>query len=189
MSNETAAEILFGTGTPTPDPTPAPTPASSTPHRSAADVLFDDGTLVAQQAIDAKRDEMFEKLGATAAQHEEIRNTFSTIQRSTKLPPRVVAQIAEGYIQAEIDATHAPDPEAHAAKLAAQTSTHNDALRAKLCDRYGPEEAEALIVRTQQFVNANPALSKILGQHGLGSKPEIFEGIVSYVFSSGLRGR
>lgn len=149
----------------------------------AADVLFSD--TIIKQAVESRDAELFEATGATAAQREQIHNTFTELVKAG-LPANLIAKVAEASLDAEIAAARAVDPEAHAAATEKATEASNREVRASLQMRYGAKEAERLLARADAFVKQNATLSKILGSHGLGSRPDLVEMVVDHVRKSGF---
>jgi hypothetical protein len=73
--------------------------------------------------------------------------------------------------------------------LADQIVKWNTESRAALRATYGAKDGEALLLRVERFVRERPALSKMLGQHGLGSQPDIIAGLAAHVRSTGYTGQ
>ena len=174
------AEKLFGGSAPS-----APAPAGATDDRDTAHQLF--GYSALESAIERRGDELWSVTGVTEAMQRQTRDQFVGIATATSLPEMLVARIAEHYLDGELATFRQDDPEADELALARQVDGWNAELCADLRTRYGAADAEKLLVRAEKFVKAHPALNRILKQHGLGSRPDIVEGIVSHVFSTGYR--
>jgi hypothetical protein len=131
--------------------------------------------------------ELWAAIGADTATQRQMLETFVGIKRSTQLPEGLLTRIAEAHLDGELAAVRQNDPEAATDALHKQVQTWNAEIRETLRSRYGAKEGEQLLARTAKFVKATPALATLLQQHGLGSRPEIVEGIAAHVFSSGYR--
>lgn len=138
-------------------------------------------------AIDRRGPELWEQSGATAAERQQVRDAFIGIARTTALPEPLVATLAESHIN-NLLADARPVKNADAAQvLDQQIAGWNTEARAALRDTFGPNDVEQLLDRTRRFVRAHPALAKVLQQRGLGSRPDIVQGIAAHVFSTGWR--
>jgi hypothetical protein len=49
------------------------------------------------------------------------------------------------------------------------------------------KDSDSMLDKTGRFVRAHPKLDGVLQKHGLGSRPDIVEGLAAPVFSSGWR--
>jgi hypothetical protein len=162
----------------------APPAPAATPTGDAARDFYGDSYIAS--VVDRRAAELWEVTGATEAQRREIRDTFIEIGESG-LPEGVVAILAEHYIDRELAAARQEDPDAAADALDKEIDLRNEELRNNLRLRYGAKDGEQLLERAQRFVRAHPKLAKVLQEHGLGSRPDIVEGIVAHVFSTGWR--
>ena len=203
MQNEkTAASVLFGNDKPAAAPSTgtlvtgldlnAPARQTATPtarsgqasDSTAASVMF--GPVDVEAAVDTRDADLYDTLGATEKQRTEIKDTFVGIAKGSGLLQGLVASITAAYLDAELAAARATDRKAHAEQVESQAVKDSRAARAGLRLRYGATEAEAVLTRTERFVSAHPALSKALGAHGLGSRPEIIAAIAHHVYKNGL---
>ena len=181
------ADKLYGDDVPSATQKPAPPPASAgaTDDRETAHQLY--GYSALESAIDQRGEELWSVTGATEAMQRQTRDQFVGIATATGLPEMLVARIAEHYLDAELATFRQDDPEAAELALARQIDEWNAELRTDLRARYGAVDAEKLLIRAEKFVKSHPALNGILKQHGLGSRPDLVDGIISHVFSTGYR--
>lgn len=175
-AQEQAARVIYDRNAAT--PLPPPTETGEFHSYSPADAVLQqrDGELFAQTGMDP---------GA----RRQMRETFRSIQKTTGLPDTVVAQIADGHVSNLLaGARVSDDPDGDDVGLEQQIAASNAELRERFRAQYGAVDGEKMLDRTVRFVRKHPALAKILQQRGLGSRPEIVEGIAAHVFSTGWRG-
>jgi hypothetical protein len=136
------------------------------------------------QAVDTRGAELW-KVGSGARTQAEIRDWFVDVAR-TGIPDGIVEKLTSGYIDGELAVMRSEDPAAAAEALQTRMRADNEQTREALRTTYGAKEGEALLERMQRFVRAHPKLQSVLAAHGLGSRPDIVEGIAAHVFSQGL---
>jgi hypothetical protein len=105
------------------------------------------------------------------------------------LPLSIVEQIIDGDVaNRHAERRVAEDPDGEAIALAKRIEADTEEARSRIIARYGPKDGPELLERTQRWVKTTqPTLARMLQQRGLGSKPEIVEELVAYVFSNGIR--
>lgn len=138
--------------------------------------------------LDRRDAELFSDAGLGTAERQQLRSTFAEIGK-IGLPDSVVAQIAEGHIDALLAATRVKtDAEAEADETVhlQQIQANNAELREQFARKYGARDGEKLLERTQRFVRSHPKLADLLKENGLGSRIEIVEAVAAHVFSNGL---
>jgi len=170
------------------DPT---NPVTLTPEERAGAKLYDGNAAkqvgIVDTAIESRSAELWGETGANTAQREQLRNTYSAIEASSRLPSAVLVRIIDQDINVRLAAVRpVGDPDAAKHDLATRIAESNTETRRALRDQYGAKEAEELLERASRFVAATPALAQILANPLVGSDPAIVQGIVSYVFSNGL---
>ncbi len=102
------------------------------------------------------------------------------------------AALAEPLIDSDVSQKLAAvrvsdDPDGDDIALDQRIAADTLETRGRLIARYGEKDAAQLLERTKRFVRSKPALARIVNQRGVGSKPEIVEELVAYVFSNGIR--
>jgi hypothetical protein len=118
----------------------------------------------------------------TPGQQAAERTDYSALIRGTGLDPLHVGRpLHDLWTAARLaEARGEPGPSD------AQVQTWNEQNLADLRIRYGAAAGDQLLERTRTWVRREPALAKVLKQHGLGSRPDIVEKLVAHVFSNGI---
>jgi hypothetical protein len=159
--------------------------------QEALDTLYDGNASQApvgiiRGAIDQRKDELYE--AGVPVEPKALGDLFTGIARESGLPDGLLMQIADFHITNLLaDAAVVDDPDAEATEIAKRNDEWAREARAQLKNTYGEKDVKDIEARTRKFVNANPALKKVLQQRGLGSRPDIVTAIASHVFSSGYR--
>jgi hypothetical protein len=143
----------------------------------------------AEETVKQRGNELFTQKGMTAAETQQLGETFRGIRKATGLPDGLVATIADAHVSALLADEGIPDdPDIDLTERAQRVAADTVEARERLVGLYGPKDGPALLKRTEAYVRAHPALAKILREHGLGSRPDIVEGIADHVRITGWRG-
>jgi hypothetical protein len=174
------------TQTPPDTATPAdtPPPPADTTREHAARLLYGDVFLTT--AFDQRAPELFDVLGADAAQRAALRQDAIEIGRV--VPEAVAVKIVNLAIDGELAAARAEDKAGHVAAVNQRIEASNVELRSVFRQKYGAADGEAMLERVRRFARSSPVLSRALQSHGIGSNPDVVTGIADFVFSSGWRG-
>ncbi len=191
--SDATANVLYGTTATNTKPGIADGFASQlTPQQEAAlNVLYDGNSAtpprsMLESAIDRRRGELLDA-GIAAADVQQTRADFDGIA-STGLPEFLVMQIADRHISHQIaDARPHDDGDGAPGPSDAQVQAWNEQNLSDLRIQYGAADGEQLLARTRRWVRSQPALARVLQQHGLGSDPTVVRELVAFVFSNGIR--
>jgi hypothetical protein len=146
------------------------------------------GLSLLTSALEHGAPELSAATGASQADHARMREEFVTIAKATSLPEPLLVRIADNHRNTLIaNARPVEDEDADAAQLAKRTQEWSEESRTILAQTYGAKDAEQLLARSAAYVKKHPKLAKLLGERGLGSRPDIVTDLVAFVFSNGIR--
>lgn len=159
-------------------------------HEQAASVLYD------RQPLTVAPGQFHASYAVQHAQKHSAEVYERTGERLAADNYRVLdfldAGLVERLVDGDIDnklatARVSDDPAADQIALSQQIAADTEESRRRIIAQYGSKDGPALLERTQRWVRSKPALARILQPRGLGSKPEVVEQLVAYVFSNGIR--
>lgn len=140
----------------------------------------------AASVIENRSSELWKDAGMDSAAVRQLSETVRALENL--VPETLAAVIAERHVDGLLAAARvSDDPDADERALDKRIAEWNGQVREQLAATYGAHEAEHLLDRTVRFVRQQPALAKLLQQHGNGSRPEIVLPLAQHVFSTGWR--
>lgn len=134
--------------------------------------------------IEGRSQELWNDAEVGKTERAGLRESFIGIARRTGLNEGLVADLAGAHLDGKL--ADARRGEADTAARVTQITGGNQELREAFHARYG-NDAEDMLDRTRRYVRSDSSLYRIMGQHGLGSRPDFVLRIADHVFSTGYR--
>jgi hypothetical protein len=132
-----------------------------------------------QQVFRHRSDDVSNVLGHTATQRAADQQAFTDMARKAGIELKPISKtLFDGLVDGELKQLRGEVDEDALDSQAVKDATET---RQQLSSRYG-EEGEKLLARTNAWIKTTqPALHKILGTHGLGSRPDVVLELVDHV--------
>lgn len=178
------SNILDDISKPTTPPSPEeafakPVYPQSPAEPPAPGEFYSPGVALGQTFV-SQRETVSDVLGLTMEQQHQRERDFTKLVRETGLNPYDTGKrLYELMTQADVAAMRGEGPDD------AQIQTWNEETRSALRETYGAQDGEQMLARLRKFVHGHPALERLLGRHGLGSRKEIVLGLASKIHSDG----
>jgi len=141
-----------------------------------------------EQPFRQEAETLHDVVGLTTEARDARETAFTTMIEQTGIDPYALgAELYKAQTEVDVlDARHEqlshedsgpvqPDEEARVIQGWSQET------RTRLRESYGQARSEELLARTDKFVKAHSSLQALVRRHGIGSRPDIVEGLVEHV--------